>query len=416
MNRRLLACAAVAVMAGPGVARAAPSCADILAMFPQPGREKAGQGGNAFRPLPTVAPQPGDHDRLSIGIDAVRFGPPTTAAVTPPGREVWIGNYRVQDVPAFAITPQDETVATISDNGAENGKPIPLPSGCLADPRLIYGGTHWSLVQGQTIRASLGSKLDYSGSAAVEPPHNGGAPCRSTNMHTHGLLVSPYRPKKPGQGEYGDYVLDVTLAPGSAPSAATDDCQADLGPHVHGVTNNRLEHEIRIPGTPGVNSIADGQHPSGLFWYHPHPHGYSRGQVNGGTTGVITVGRLSDYACTEGGPDPALQTSADRVFPALVDPFIGRKMASLMRQAGLADIAVHFEADRLFTVVGQVDPERRRNWVDQFAAARPYMARVLGGEPQADAFTEAFLAYQDRPDTASYTALYLASGIVPKGT
>ena len=131
--------------------------------------------------------------------------------------------------------------------------------------------------------------------------------------------------------------------------------------------------------------------------------------------GRVVCCNFDGFAVTHWPEDPALQTSADRVFPALVDPFIGRKMASLMRRAGLADIAVHFEADRLFTVVGQIDPERRRNWVDQFAAARPYMAPVLGGEPQADAFMEAFLAYQERPDTASYTALYFASGTVPKG-
>ena len=101
-------------------------------------------------------------------------------------------------------------------------------------------------------------------------------------------------------------MLDVTLAPGSAPpNSGTDDCKADLGGHGHGITTKALEHEIHIPGTPGVSSMADGQHPSGLFWYHPHPHGYSRGQVSGGTTGVITIGKLSDYACTEGGPDPA---------------------------------------------------------------------------------------------------------------
>lgn len=169
MNKGLMACAAAAVIARPGAARAAPSCADILAMFPQPGREKAGPGGNAFRPLPTLAARAGGHDRLSVGIDAIRFGPPTTAAVTPPGGEAWIGNYRVQDVPAFLITPRDETAATISDNGEEGGKPVPLPPGCLADPRLIYGGTHWSLVQGQTIQASLGSRQDYSGPAAVNP-------------------------------------------------------------------------------------------------------------------------------------------------------------------------------------------------------------------------------------------------------
>ena len=64
--------------------------------------------------------------------------------------------------------------------------------------------------------------------------------------------------------------------------------------------------------------------------------------------------------------------------------------------------------------MGRIDPERRRNWVDQFTAARPYMARVLGSESESDALIEAFFAYQDRPDTASYTALYFASGTVPK--
>jgi FtsP/CotA-like multicopper oxidase with cupredoxin domain len=305
MHRHLLACAAAAVLMGPAVARAAPSCSDILAMFPQPGRGEPGSGGNAFRPLPTLAPDAGHHDGISIGIDAVRFGQPI-AGSKPPGGEVWIGNYRVRDVPAFLITPRHETIATLPQNGEENGKPVTLPPGCLADPRLIYGGTHWSLVQGQTIRAALDSKLDYSGSDMVDPPLNGGVPCRSTNMHTHGLLVSPYHPKQPGDGEYGDYVLDVTLAPGSAPPhSGIDDCKASLGGHGHGITTKALEHEIHIPGTPGVSSMADGQHPSGLFWYHPHPHGYSRGQVSGGTTGVITIGKLSDYACTEGGPDPA---------------------------------------------------------------------------------------------------------------
>ena len=60
----------------------------------------------------------------------------------------------------------------------------------------------------------------------------------------------------------------------------------------------------------------------------------------------------------------------ERVFPVLVDPFIGRKMASLFALAGLVDLAVHFEPDRLYTVVGRIDPERRRNWVEQLAAAR----------------------------------------------
>jgi ubiquinone/menaquinone biosynthesis C-methylase UbiE len=130
--------------------------------------------------------------------------------------------------------------------------------------------------------------------------------------------------------------------------------------------------------------------------------------------GRVVCCHFDGFAVTHWPEDPALQADADRVFPALVDPFIGRKMASLLKQAGLINVAVHFEPDRLFTVVGQIDPERRRNWVDQFTAARPYMVRILGGEAKADAFVEAFLAYQDRPDTSSYTTLYFVSGIAPR--
>ncbi len=112
--------------------------------------------------------------------------------------------------------------------------------------------------------------------------------------------------------------------------------------------------------------------------------------------------------------DPALQADVERVFPALVDPFIGRKMASLLAQAGLVDVTVRFEPDRLYTVVGRIDPERRRNWVEQLTAARPYIACIVGGEREADTFAEAFLRYQDRPDTGSYTALYFVSGTAPR--
>lgn len=296
------ACVIASVVLIPSLARAAPSCTDLLALFPQPGRTDPTQTGNAFRPLPTLASVPGGHG-IALTMDAVRFGLPTASGIVPPGQNVWIGNYQVRDVPAFAIAARPGTAATLSRTASEGGQAVALPAGCLSDPRLIYGGTHWSLLQGQTIRASLGSRLDYVGPDMVNVPFNGGAPCRSVNLHTHGLLVSPYRPSVPGGGKYGDYVLDVTLAPHSA-AGGTDDCQALLGPHVHGVTAKRLEHEVRIPGTPGVSSIAEGQHPSGLFWYHPHTHGYSRGQVGGGTTGVITVGRLSDYACVDQAPAP----------------------------------------------------------------------------------------------------------------
>jgi len=129
--------------------------------------------------------------------------------------------------------------------------------------------------------------------------------------------------------------------------------------------------------------------------------------------GVVVCCNFDGFAVTHWPEDPTLQADAARVFPILVDPFIGRKMADLFARAGLTDLAVHFEPDRLFTSIGQIDPERRGNWVEQLAAARPYIAQILEGEHEADTFIEAFLCYQDRPDTSSYTALFLVCGTAP---
>jgi hypothetical protein len=72
-----------------------------------------------------------------------------------------------------------------------------------------------------------------------------------------------------------------------------------------------------------------------------------------------------------------------------------------------------FEPDRLFTIVGQIDAERRRNWVEQLTAARAHIARILGDEDLADKFVEAFLSFQDRPDTSSYTLCFSFAGLYP---
>jgi SAM-dependent methyltransferase len=131
--------------------------------------------------------------------------------------------------------------------------------------------------------------------------------------------------------------------------------------------------------------------------------------------GSVVCCNFDGFAVTHWPEDEALQRDVNRVFEGLVDPFVGRKMASFFLDAGLKDISVQFEPDRLFTVVGQIDPDRRHNWAEQLTAARPHIARILGGEPEADAFIERFLRFQDRPDTGSYTALYFVRGcVVPK--
>ena len=46
------------------------------------------------------------------------------------------------------------------------------------------------------------------------------------------------------------------------------------------------------------------------------------------------------------------QADAEAFFPTVIDPYIGRKLYGMFYKAGLRNIRVHSEADRLFAVYG----------------------------------------------------------------
>ncbi|HEV2549807.1 MAG TPA: hypothetical protein VGU20_21010 [Stellaceae bacterium] len=66
---------------------------------------------------------------------------------------------------------------------------------------------------------------------------------------------------------------------------------------------------------------------------------------------------------------------------------------------------------RPFDVIGAIDAERRRNWVERLAAVRSYISQILSGEDAADRLVDTFIANQDRSDTCSYTALCVVRGL-----
>ncbi len=71
----------------------------------------------------------------------------------------------------------------------------------------------------------------------------------STNVHFHGLSIPP--------ACHQDDVLHTLIRAGSAP----------------------FEYRFKIPA----------DQPTGLYWYHPHPHGFSERQVLGGASGALIV-------------------------------------------------------------------------------------------------------------------------------
>ena len=88
----------------------------------------------------------------------------------------------------------------------------------------------------------------------------------ATNIHFHGLNVSPVC----GQDE----VVHTLVQPGQS-----------------------FDYSVQIPANE----------PPGLYWYHPHPHGFSEGQVQGGATGALIVEGLQTA-------DPALASLTERTF------------------------------------------------------------------------------------------------------
>src|SRR5438093_10708298 len=87
----------------------------------------------------------------------------------------------------------------------------------------------------------------------------------TTNLHLHGLAVSPL-------GSSDNVFLHI--APGRA-----------------------QDYEIRIPAT----------HAPGLYWYHPHPHGRSDDEVRNGMAGALIVEGLLD-------PFPELRDVPEQVL------------------------------------------------------------------------------------------------------
>src|ERR1700720_3772660 len=109
-----------------------------------------------------------------------------------------------------------------------------------------------------TLRLAPGDrlKISYINDLPAKPPERCLAgPCMDmTNLHFHGLTVSPDAPQ--------DDVLTMMAMPGKT-----------------------LHYTVQIPKN----------HPPGLYWYHTHPHGESYQQVLDGMSGALVIEGIQSY-------------------------------------------------------------------------------------------------------------------------
>ena len=150
----------------------------------------------------------------------------------------------------------------------------------------LYGGTRLQLSPGDLLKIQLVNQLPLGDKAYAGDPGRAFLALNPTNLHLHGLLVSP-RYATADDPTWGDNVFVYNF--NSANGRPT------LDSNLHGTALfDVVDYRMVVPLS----------HPSGLYWFHPHIHGITQDQITAGLSGIVTVGRVTDYACaaTKCGP------------------------------------------------------------------------------------------------------------------
>jgi ubiquinone/menaquinone biosynthesis C-methylase UbiE len=112
-------------------------------------------------------------------------------------------------------------------------------------------------------------------------------------------------------------------------------------------------------------------------------------------------------------PDDAeLQRPLEKVLDHLrttgFDPFVGRKLYSLAKSAGLTHLQVSAESYHLYA--GRIDDHNYALWEAKLDSALPVAARALGGPEAALDLKVRFLEYLRREDTLTYSVIFTVCG------
>src|SRR5713226_879412 len=213
-----------------------------------------------------------------------------------------------------------------------------------------------------TLRLSPGDQLriNYINDLPAKPKESCAIPpCMDmTNLHFHGLMVSPDAPQ--------DDVLDMMAMPGQS-----------------------LRYTVQIPK----------DHPPGLYWYHTHPHGESHRQALDGMSGAIVIEGMDRYL-------PELRNLREQVLVVRGESIErARDATALLRRVEAQAPSCGSEpdeTDRIFTVNGEVrptigiNPGERQFWRIVNASADRYIDLQLDGQKfEVVALDGMPLAYHD---------------------
>lgn len=161
----------------------------------------------------------------------------------------------------------------------------------------------------------------------------------------------------------------------SAPCAGGPMTSASTNFHFHGLDipptchQDETLHTLIQPGDPGFEyrvTIPASEAP-GLYWYHPHPHGFSEGQVLGGASGALIVEGMERFDARVAGLPERVLVLRDEPVPGLTED---AEDAGPGKNISLNYVPVMFPLYRPAAM--RVPPARREFWRVLNASADTY--------------------------------------------
>jgi FtsP/CotA-like multicopper oxidase with cupredoxin domain len=194
-----------------------------------------------------LRPNPGSvvHDGLSLSSQngALSLGLTLQNAADSQGFMHYCFDYATAngniEAPTLRLNPGDTLTLNLTDQ-----LNVAAPTGA----NLRYSASRMAHMAGMSSADSFAGSVSSSSLSSGNPCQSTLINFNTTNLHFHGLNVPPVC--------HQDDVINTLIQ-----------------------TGQTFQYKIQIPTNE----------PPGLYWYHPHPHGFTALQVNGGAAGAIII-------------------------------------------------------------------------------------------------------------------------------
>jgi suppressor of ftsI len=263
---------------------------------------------------------------------------------------------------------------------------------------MLYNGSYMPA----TLRARLGDTLritfrnDLIDHPPPDDPRYVGPLCTGpgtpSNLHYHGMSVSPR-----GNGD-------------------------NVFVHVH--PGESFQYEVRIP--------AAGRQGPGLYWYHPHAHGYVDNQILGGMSGALVVDGFEElYPLLRGLPERYLLIKHAKVgddqlvsINGQVNPLIAIRPGEMQfwRIAHIGAslfIKLHIEGMALYVIATDGHALSQPRKISEFLIGPGERIEAIAVGPPPGEYAMRTISFQNEawrpPEAVRDLALIVSSGVAETG-